>query len=332
MKTITAGLSHREDFYPRPQDLASAMGNHGADVVATTALILYFEAASNNLALPYYDDGEISVGTHVNVDHLAPARASMPVSVFAVLEKQQGRRLEFDLTARQGDTVVMTGKHYRAVMRRDQFSDVEETEQQTRKQIDFWFDFHSPWCYFASYRIGEIAQQANAVLKWRPVHLANLMDAVDGRRPLESNPNFVAWYQQDLKDTAIMAGLPYAPHTEYPKRPSRVLRAAVYAAEQGLAEPFVQQIMRGYWSQQKDISDAQWVAQVAESVGLDSTAVLASMTAPEYRQQLTANLEEAVTTRLFGLPASVVDGRIFWGNDRLPLLRHYLSAKGPDLD
>ncbi|NKB76540.1 MAG: 2-hydroxychromene-2-carboxylate isomerase [Gammaproteobacteria bacterium] len=333
MKTIHKGFSHTQVFHPKPDQLASALGNHGVDVVSTIHVILYFEEAAHNLALPFFELDEVSVGTHVNVDHLAPAFGNKPVTVSATLTLQQGRRLEFELKAYQDDTLVMRGQHHRVVVERSAFSLPEEGLEDpinlgstTCGSIDFWFDFHSPWCYFAANRIGKIAHQHQLTVNWMPVHLANLSDAVDGRRPLEANKRFVDWYQQDQYDTAELMGLPFCPHKEYPLRPSRALRAAIFADEQGLAEPFVQSVMRGYWSEQKDISNLSWLAEQANKVGLNSDQLVEATRDRKYKHLLAQNLKKAVESNLFGLPSTVVGKKIFWGNDRLDLLNHYLST------
>ncbi len=330
MRVIKRGIDHREVFYPTAQQAASAMGNHGVDVVATTAIILYFEAAADHLASPYYEVGEVSVGTSVQVDHLAPAWIGQSIVVTAILTRQQGRRIEFELTAHQGETLVMRGRHIRAVVDRRRFETATKVPDPKKKQLDFWFDFHSPWCYFASFRIGDIAREFNAQLNWKPVHLANLNDAVKGRKPLQANAGFVSWYQQDQRDTAALCGLPFEPHRDYPKRPSRALRCAIYANDCGLAESFVKSIMRGYWSEQKDISDVPWLKSEAARIGLDEGQIdEVAMRSQPYKDRLNQNLQSAVQHNLFGLPAVIVDGKIFWGNDRLDLLRHYLSGRLP---
>jgi 2-hydroxychromene-2-carboxylate isomerase len=250
--------------------------------------------------------------------------------VVSELTLQQGRRLEFRCAAWQGDVLVMQGAHHRAVLDRRRFSQAE-ADTGAVKTIEFWFDYHSPWCYFASHRVSDIAREFNAELIWKPVHLANLNAAVDGRRPLEANANFLAWYYQDMLDTAAMQGLPFEKHHAYPCRPSRALRASICAAEQGLAAGFVTTVMRGYWSGQRDISDADWLCRVATDAGIDADRLRDAMTSLEYKEKLQKNLEEAMAARLFGLPVARVDGKIFWGNDRLDLLRHYLSGKPPQL-
>ncbi len=332
MKQVPNGTQHSQTFFPDTSQLASALGNHGADVVSTVGLILYFEETANNLVRPFFEAGEIAVGTHVNIDHVAPARAGAAVVVNAQLQLQAGRRLEFELEAWQGATLVMRGKHHRALMRRDKFAEPNATTTSPRSALQFWFDFHSPWCYFAAHRVGEIAQSFDLTIEWRPVHLANLIDAIDGGRPLEGDAGFVSWYEQDQLDTAAMLGLPFDPHPDYPKRPSRALRASIYAVEQGLAEPFIKAVMRGYWAEHKDISDLDWLATIATSLGMDGDELRAATASDRYKSQLSDNHVCAIERGVFGLPTVVVDGKRFWGNDRLDLLKHYLTDEQPRLD
>ena len=77
--------------------------------------------------------------------------------------------------------------------------------------------------------------------------------------------------------------------------------------------------------EQKDISDLDWLAEVAERVGLDAEALRRSTKELSYKEKLSVNLEQAIENRFFGLPVAYVDQKIFWGNDRLPLLRNYLQ-------
>jgi 2-hydroxychromene-2-carboxylate isomerase/predicted thioesterase len=327
MKSVKIGLLQQQVFHTNKSHTASAVGNKSVDVVATTALILFFEEVSNNLVSPYYEDNEVTVGTHVNVDHIAAADIGTPLIVIAKLIDQQGRRLEFELTATQNDTLIMSGQHHRMVMDKSRFEKPGLINSTEKEPIEFWFDFHSPWCYFASHRIGNIAEAFNLDIIWKPVHLANLSHAIGGRRPLEANDNFVAWYKQDQKDTAELLGLEFQPHRQYPKRPSRALRAALYAQEMGLAEPFVKTLMKGYWSQQKDISDMGWLAETAGKIGLSESGTRNSTTSNLYKERLNDNLKSAIEKNLFGLPTMVYRNKLYWGNDRMELLQSHLAKE-----
>ena len=194
------------------------------------------------------------------------------------------------------------------------------------RAIAFWFDFHSPWCYLAATRIGALAARHDADLRWRPLQLARLIEAIGGRRSLEENPAFVRWYQQDLQDWAGVYGLRVAYHPDFPLRPSRALRIALYAAEHGFEEAWVVRVMRAYWSEAADISDLETLRSLAEDSGLDPTGAAAAAVSRAHGLQLEANTREAIGMGIFGVPAFVLDGKIFFGNDRLALLDRALGG------
>ena len=104
--------------------------------------------------------------------------------------------------------------------------------------LDFWFDFHSPWSYLAAEAIEALAARRGRGVRWRPLHLPRLIEAIGGRRSLEESAAFVAWYKQDLEDWAALRGVTIRYHPHYPLRPARALRATLYADGQGEAAPF----------------------------------------------------------------------------------------------
>ncbi len=307
---------------PGPAHSAAAVGNAGVAVVATPALILYLEQASAQALAAFLEPGEASVGVVVDVEHLAAAVPGRPIEAQARVTGVDGRRVAFAVEARQGDKLVMRGRHERKAILLDRFLERQGLKPFARRRLDFWFDFHSPWCYLAASRIGELGRRHNLDPRWRPLHLARLIEAVDGRRPLEENPRFVAWYRQDLADQAALLGLPLAYHPRYPLRPARALRAALHAAAQGKAEAFVARVMAGYWAEAADITDPALLAAWGAEVGLGG--VIEAVSDPDRKAELEANHEEALAVGLFGLPAAVLEGKIYFGNDRLELLEHHL--------
>jgi 2-hydroxychromene-2-carboxylate isomerase len=77
-----------------------------------------------------------------------------------------------------------------------------------------------------------------------------------------------------------------------------------------------------------DIADAAVVAQIAQSIGLDGPALMEAAQTPPIKDELRRRVEEAVAFGVFGAPTIVVDGEVFWGNDRLPQIERWL-ASGP---
>jgi predicted thioesterase len=108
------GISQRESFAVHA---ALTVGEHGTvdlPVLATPHLIFMLEDTCVMAAKPLLDDGEVTVGVSVYVDHLAPARVGEQIDVLAELVSVRGKRLVFRVEARSGKVVVGRGLHERA--------------------------------------------------------------------------------------------------------------------------------------------------------------------------------------------------------------------------
>jgi fluoroacetyl-CoA thioesterase len=102
-------------------DTAAAVGNADVDVVATTALILFIEAAASELIEDCCEAGEISVGSAVNVRHLAAAPVGARIKVSVKVTAVQGRRIDFAVEAHHGRRTLMIGTHQRVVVNLERF-------------------------------------------------------------------------------------------------------------------------------------------------------------------------------------------------------------------
>jgi predicted thioesterase len=117
MKAIPLGHGNTMEFSPEERHTASVVGN--AEVVSTPALIGFLEQTSHRAILPFVEEGEVSVGTRVEVDHLAAAFLGRPVVATARVATVEGRRITFEVEVHQGDKLVMKGRHGRAIVSRD---------------------------------------------------------------------------------------------------------------------------------------------------------------------------------------------------------------------
>ncbi|MGH7089991.1 MAG: thioesterase family protein [Stellaceae bacterium] len=105
------------EFMPEERHTAAIVGN--SEVVSTPSLIGFLEQTSHRAILPFVEPDEVSVGTRVEVDHLAAAFVARPIVTQARVAAVEGRRITFEVEARQGDKLVMKGRHGRAIVSRD---------------------------------------------------------------------------------------------------------------------------------------------------------------------------------------------------------------------
>jgi len=119
MLDVPLALAHRHDIVPGPDHTAAAAGNVGVEVVGTPFLIGYLEIAAHRAILPYCEPGEVTVGTRIDVDHLAAALPGRPVRADARVVAVDGHRISFEVEVRQGRRLLMKGRHGRAIVRLD---------------------------------------------------------------------------------------------------------------------------------------------------------------------------------------------------------------------
>jgi 2-hydroxychromene-2-carboxylate isomerase len=83
---------------------------------------------------------------------------------------------------------------------------------------------------------------------------------------------------------------------------------------------------KALWEQDRDIGDAKVLGEVASSVGIDLDRLRADPAFPGAAERHTANTDRALERQVFGAPAYVYNGELFWGQDRLDFLERALRA------
>lgn len=117
MRPIPVGAKGTYTLKVTPPHLASQFKDAALPpVFATPMMITVMENAALNAVRDYLDAGESAVGTLVNVRHLAATPAGQTVTAEAIVTKVEGRRIWFDVTARDGIETIGDGTHERMVV------------------------------------------------------------------------------------------------------------------------------------------------------------------------------------------------------------------------
>ena len=125
--TLTAGLSGKREFAVERDSTIGFMGED-ARVYATPMLVRDIEITCRELLLQHLDAGEDSVGTRVEIDHLAPTLLGMKVTIEAKLAELKGRAATFEISASDGVDQICRGRHMRFVV------SVEQTRQRLKQK------------------------------------------------------------------------------------------------------------------------------------------------------------------------------------------------------
>ncbi|MBO0732658.1 MAG: thioesterase [Acidimicrobiaceae bacterium] len=120
---VRSGLQATVELEVAPGDTARALGSGDVDVLGTPKVICLCEQASVAALAGHLQEGQTSVGSRVELTHLAPTRVGAVVRACATLEKTEGRRLVFSVSVSDACGLVAAGKLTRVVVDRAAFLD-----------------------------------------------------------------------------------------------------------------------------------------------------------------------------------------------------------------
>ena len=113
---VKTGIKRVEEFEVKADHTTSHVGSGTIHVLATPAMIAYMEIVSNRLLQEHLPEGFSSVGTTVNIRHLAPVNQYRNVEVGAEVLEVDGNKIELKVWVVDGDTLVGDGSHGRHVI------------------------------------------------------------------------------------------------------------------------------------------------------------------------------------------------------------------------
>lgn len=118
---LETGLTYTSRLTVGNENTAIALGSGDMPVLATPAMIALMENAAMLAVASELEDGDTTVGGHIESSHLRPTPVGAEVSATATLEKVEGRKLYFKIIAHQGDVVIGEGTHLRFIVSREKF-------------------------------------------------------------------------------------------------------------------------------------------------------------------------------------------------------------------
>ena len=121
MAELKVGLKGEASVEVVFENTAAAVGSGALEVFGTPSMIALMEKAALQSVQPYLDEGQGTVGLHLDIQHLAATPIGMTVRAESELEKVEGRMLFFQVRAYAGDELIGEGKHQRCIVYNDRF-------------------------------------------------------------------------------------------------------------------------------------------------------------------------------------------------------------------
>ena len=198
--------------------------------------------------------------------------------------------------------------------------------------IDCYYSLSSPWAYFAGPRLQDIARRHRARLTLKPYDFQAVVPKTGGV-PLRTRPEPRRRYHEiELDRWRKHLGMPLVLRPkhypqEIPADPdwNKYAGWMVIAAQRsGLdAFPLSHALLRALWAEERDIASPQVRRAVADENGYDGAGLSAAETSEPVQSLYRQFSAEAEARGVFGSPTFIVDGEVFWGQDRL----HFLDRK-----
>jgi 2-hydroxychromene-2-carboxylate isomerase len=194
------------------------------------------------------------------------------------------------------------------------------------KKIEFWFDFGSPTTYLAHTQLPRMARDTGAQLIYKPMLLGGVFKATGNASPV-SVPAKGRWMGQDIARWATHYGVPFNFNPHFPINTLTLMRGAMglQMRQPEAFDRYVDAVFNAMWVQPRNLGDADELAAVIASAGLDAQAFTALVADPEVKAALVAQTEAAVSRGVFGAPTCFVGDEMFFGQDRLEFVREAVA-------
>ena len=213
-------------------------------------------------------------------------------------------------------------------------SDQKETPvtgQETGRVLDFYFDFISPFGFFASLRIDDLAARYGYQVRWHSMLIGVSVLKVMGMKPLLETPLKGPYIVKDAiryaRQHHITPGRPFDAPVSDPRPAAKAFHWLnhYYPLE---SKRFAQKVFAAYWLEGKDIAQQAVLSEVLQAINLHHQVNLDDLGGEEAAARLRAEVSQSLEKGVFGSPYFIVGDEPFFGLEKLELLENWLATGG----
>lgn len=198
-----------------------------------------------------------------------------------------------------------------------------------RRTVDYYFATQSPWAYLGHERFAALLRETGADVRVRPMDLGKIFP-VSGGLPLQKRaPQRQAYRLVELRRFSEALGVPLNPEPRFfpvaGDPAARLITAVALHDGEDAAMRLTGAVTTAVWAQERDIASLDVLAALLAENGLSAARLDASQQA-DVQARYDAQTQAAMDAGVFGAPSYVIDGELFWGQDRLDFVARKLRA------
>ncbi|MDE2577327.1 MAG: 2-hydroxychromene-2-carboxylate isomerase [Hyphomicrobiales bacterium] len=199
------------------------------------------------------------------------------------------------------------------------------------RTIEVYFSLASPWAYIGDAHLRALAARHSARIDWRPVSLGQVFPQTGGLPLAKRHISRQNYRLVELQRWREKRGLHFAIEPRgWPFDPTLADCVAVALMLQGAdPAPYIAAAFKAVFEQERNLGEAGEIESVVQTTGANGSALVEAARGPKAQVAYAANFERAMKAGVFGSPSYVLDGEIFWGQDRLDLLEDALASGRP---
>ena len=196
------------------------------------------------------------------------------------------------------------------------------------RNIDYYFSLLSPWAYIGHVPFMEIVRRHDVKVTYKPILLADVYPETGGLPFPKRHPVRLRYRILELQRWREKRGLRFNLHPKFwPFNAEMADRFVVAVAAAGHdPDPFLRRAFAAIWEEEQNLADDATLISLADGVKLPGRELLADAKRDESKAKYEQNVKDAITCEVIGSPCYVLDGEVFWGQDRLDLVADALRS------
>lgn len=196
------------------------------------------------------------------------------------------------------------------------------------RQVDYYFSLQSPWAYIGHSAFRDLVSTYGLKVNHKPVVLIDLFSETGGLPLTKRHPVRQRYRMVELQRWRDRRGLNFHLQPAHWPLNARLADGVVIAAlEAGLdPDPYLRRAFAAIWEGQANLADPETIVKIANESGLPGKQLVERSGAEQISTTYEQNRQDALATDVFGSPAYVLSGEVFWGQDRIELLADALKS------